>query len=77
MPTNPTVARHFMTGLSQTAAKLSREETLSNPEIAFALLTTGIAFSERAHGSAETAEWLRTMADEIERRDPRMLPFNG
>lgn len=66
---NPTVARHLYDRLTETADKLRRDQVLTDHEIAVAFMGIGVTLAKNEHGPVGAAEWLRDIADHIERGD--------
>ena len=64
---NPEIAQQLLDRLADTATKLSRDRVLSDYEIACAFLSVGMTMAKASHGPALAAEWLRDMADHVER----------
>lgn len=64
---NPTVARHLFDRLAETAEGLRRDRVLTDHEIAVAFMGVGVTMAQAAHGPMQAAEWLRDIADQVER----------
>ena len=64
---NPEVARHLFDRLAETADILRRDRVLTGHEIAVAFMGIGVTLARAEHGPMQAAEWLRDMADHVER----------
>ena len=70
--TDTTIRDHLAAQLVKTAGNLERDGTLPASEIATAFVTVGTAIAASHIGGVSAAEWLRDLADAIERGDPRL-----
>ena len=70
---NPEVARHLFDRLAETADILRRDRVLTDHEIAVAFMGIGVTLAKAEHGPMQAAEWLRDIADHVE-RDKNGLP---
>ena len=66
---DPVIARHLFDKLAETANKLRHDRVLTDHEIAVAFSAVAVAVSQHAHGPVQTAEWLRDIADHVERAE--------
>ncbi len=73
--TNEQVRAHLSARLMETASAMRRDSILPESEIATAFVTVGTAIAACHNGPTSAAEWLRDMADAIERGDPE-IPAN-
>ena len=64
---NPEVARQLFDRLAETAQKLRRDRVLTDHEIAVAFTGIGVTLAKAEHGPMQAAEWLRDIADHVER----------
>jgi len=69
---NPIVARHLYDRLTETATKLRIDQVLTDHEIAVAFMGIGVSLAKAEHGPAMAAEWLRDIADHVERDEPAL-----
>ncbi len=70
--TNPEVARQLYDRLAETAQKLRRDRVLTDHEIAVSFMGIGVTMAKAEHGAANAAEWLRDIADHVERDEPAL-----
>lgn len=70
---NPEVARQLFDRLAEAADKLRRNRVLTDHEIATAFMGIGITLAKAEHGPMQAAEWVRDIADHVE-RDENTLP---
>lgn len=70
--TTEQVRAHLSAKLMETATAMRRDSILPEAEIATAFVTVGTAIAACHNGPTGAAEWLRDMADAIERGDPEI-----
>lgn len=64
---DPAVASHLFDRLAETAERLRQDRLLTDHEIAVAFMSVGVTLARHAHGPMPAAEWLRDIADHVER----------
>lgn len=70
---NDEIQAHLSTRLMSFAGRLNRDGVLPEAEIAITFAMTGAEIAARHGGGVAAAEWLRDLADTIERADRFLL----
>ncbi|WP_084863718.1 hypothetical protein [Salibaculum halophilum] len=70
--TTDEIREHLFDKLAETAESIRQGGAMDDEQLAAAFLGVGVTVSARAFGPVQAAEWLRDIADQIERRDERL-----
>ncbi|WP_273524570.1 hypothetical protein [Rhodosalinus sediminis] len=70
--TTDEIREHLFGKLAETAERIRRGGAMDDEQLAAAFLGVGVTVATRAFGPVQAAEWLRDIADQIERRDDRL-----
>jgi hypothetical protein len=70
--TKESIRDHLYQRLAETAESIRRGGAMSDHELAAVFMGVGLTLAQHTCGPVGAAEWLRDMADEIERGDNRL-----
>lgn len=66
--TRDEIRHHLFDKLAETAESIRQGGAMDDHQLATAFMGIGLTLAETAYGPVGAAEWLRDMADEIERK---------
>lgn len=66
------IREHLFGKLAETAESIRRGGAMDDQQLAGAFLGVGVTVATGAFGPVQAAEWMRNIADQIERRDHRL-----
>lgn len=70
--TRDQIRDHLYQRLAETAESIRRGGAMTDEQVTCAFLGVGVTLAQHICGPVAAAEWLRDMADEIERGDNRL-----